>query len=516
MQSLLKLLLYLSAFSPLLGFASITIFQRVKVRAGYFWLMAFASLASSWVILVVLRFFLPLDISLPSWKPEALFPLPISFVLDGFSWPLAFSLASLGFGYLLTETTVEDELDVQSWGYGVLIIGLGITAILAANQLSLLLAWAGLDLVELFIWLSRPHHPTLRERVVFAFASRSTGILLSLWGAGDVNIYFLAIFLRLGVLPFHLPYLERTQLRRGLGTLLRIVPAVSTFPFLVNLATYPDLPASAIVLPLLTFLALFAAILWFSSNDVLEGRPYWVLILSLMVIVSVLKSSPEAVLAWGVLMVTVGGGLFLNRYRNGYWIGLYVIQILILSGIPFSPLWDIVRIYRPPLSIWSGLLIVVHILLLGKIIRYTLQKPSQALQSEQWIKFIYGLGLTVLMLIPVFMGYLGWGNLISQGTEYPYPTTRSSIEYVIGGVILVVVIIASGFVRLIGFRKININPGWVRIFSLEWLFPFLKWSFRQIESVVSFVYSILEGQGGILWTLLLVILLGSFILAITS
>jgi len=212
----------------------------------------------------------------------------------------------------------------------------------------------------------------------------------------------------------------------------------------------------------------------------------------------------------------LGGSIFLSRVRNRYWIFWTIIQILILCGIPFSPLWDINRIYQPPFGIWSGLLLIAHILLVGGFWRHNKRKISENLIGERWIFALYGIGLTVLAIIPFIAGYAGWKNLLESGTGYVYPTTRSPVAFWIG--------LAIPFLFVIGYwitPKIRLSFSShantaLKLLSFDWAIEFLRWSFRKLADLFSFLNLVFEGQGGILWAFLVLILLGGFLYMVTG
>jgi len=49
------------------------------------------------------------------------------------------------------------------------------------------------------------------------------------------------------------------------------------------------------------------------------------------------------------------------------------------------------------------------------------------------------------------------------------------------------------------------------VFSLTWFYAFLGWLFRLVERGIEFITTVLEGEGGILWALLLLTLLVAFL-----
>ncbi|MGB9640941.1 MAG: hypothetical protein ACPL4H_08505 [Anaerolineales bacterium] len=516
MQLINPILLLISVISPLLAFIAAMILRQFKFRMALIWTAAFGGIAISWLAIVGLRFSLPTYALLVTWQPRQLFLDSPALLIDGYNWGLALALLSLALAFLFTEPSLSEGVSFTSLVSGLLVIVLALFAVLAGNQLTLLLAWAAIDLVELFIWLSRSIHPELRERIILAFASRASGLILSTYGIGQVGVYLLASVLRLGVFPFHIPYVENTEIRRGFGSILRLVPPLVTIPFLVRLASFGQNDSLNFLVPIVVIVALSAAILWISAENEIEGRPFWIITISAFILISTLKNQPTATLAWGIILVGLGGSIFLSKVRNRYWIFWTILQILILCGIPFSPLWDINRIYQLPLNIWSGLILLTHILLMGGFWRHTNRKISESLIGERWITALYGIGLTILALLPFIVGYAGWKNLLESGTSYIYPSTRSPISFWIG--------IAITFLFIIGYfvkPKINISfpnhaQNVLKLLSFDWVIEFLRWSFRKLSDLFYFINLVFEGQGGILWAFLALILLGGFLYIVTG
>lgn len=158
-----------AVLAPLLASIALFILRLRKVRLGFQWLSASLGGILAWFFLFGLWFFLPYDVPLASWKPQVFFQVSPALLADGFSWAVGFALASVGVAVVLTEGSTQGGDLAFGWAGGSLLLGLGLFAIFAGNQLTLLLAWAAIDLVELAIWLSRTAQPTLRERVILAF-----------------------------------------------------------------------------------------------------------------------------------------------------------------------------------------------------------------------------------------------------------------------------------------------------------------------------------------------------------
>ncbi|GAB4470645.1 MAG: hypothetical protein Kow0088_03710 [Anaerolineales bacterium] len=493
--------------TPFLGFATLLILRLRKARLGLQWLAAFLSIAISWGLLLGLRYFLPVDYPLATWKPEIFFQISPALLADGFSWPVGFALISVGMAVLLTEASAQGGEFLYSWASSIILLGLGLLAIFAGNQLTLLLAWAAIDLVELAIWLSRPTQPTLRERVILAFSSRAFAVMLSLWGLGNPWAYVFSIILRWGVFPFHLPYLETADLRRGLGTIIRLVPPLTTMPFLARLADLAYFSSEGWMALFLSLMAISASVLWINSGDELESRPFWIIGVASFAFSAAQVPRAEAVLAWALVLALCGSFLFLIRGRHRFWQVAIGYQTALLLGLPYTPFWNIARVYRTHWSIAEIFLIFSHLLIVVGYARLFLQKPKVGVEGEPWSKTLYGLALGTLIAASLYIGYSGWEKLLASALSRPYSSTHSWLEFASG---VGVGVAGFGFIFLANQKwvpRLRLSSRWEKLFSFEWVFRFIQWGFRQIGYLYYQIEEVLEGRGGILWAIVLLLIL---------
>lgn len=495
-----------AVFLPLLAGVAVMISRASKARLGLQWMLAFLGVALSWLFLFGLRFSLPHSLSLATWQPQILFPLSPELLADGFSWAVALALATAGGAVLLTEATNPSGSLVFGWTSSLILLGLGLFAVFAGNELTLLLAWAAIDLVELGIWLSRPAQPTLRERVILAFSSRTFGVMLALWGLGSPWAYGLSILLRWGVFPFHLPYLESQELRRGLGTIIRLVPPLTTIPLLARLADYAYFQTQEGIGLLISLISLAATILWLNSTQPLEGRPFWIIATAAFAFYAATINRPEAVIAWGMILAFCGVLLFVFESRPRLWpVGIGA-QMLLLLGLPFTPFWDILRIYRSEWTLPEVLLSLSHLFLAAGYLRFLLQKPDVPLPGEPWGKALYPLAFYATLGVSVAIGYGGWRSTLETALESPYLVLRTPLDYLLGlGLSLAGIGFAFGAKQL--HLKRQFPAAWVDLLSLEWIYQALRWSFHQLGTLYRQVETILEGRGGLLWAWVVLLLL---------
>ncbi len=205
---------------------------------------------------------------------------------------------------------------------------------MADNILTLALAWTAIDLLEYLNTLRLVRAPAAAERAVIALTFRAAGTGVALWAAvvnaaagGAVALQetspdawlflLLAVGLRLGVIPLHLPFREDVTLRRGMGSALRLTAAATSLVMLARL------PAGALEAPLLPALlvlvalaALYAGWKWLSLPDELNARPYWIIGTSALSLAAALRGGPQGSAAWGAALVLFGGLSFLYSARR--------------------------------------------------------------------------------------------------------------------------------------------------------------------------------------------------------
>jgi hypothetical protein len=459
-------------------------------------------------------------IAMPVWKPEELFPASPSLYLDSQSWALVMVLATLGLAVILTEVGRAAELDWSAWAGGLALAGLGMLAVLAGNPLTLLLAWTLLDLVELLIMLRAISQSAVRERVVLAFSVRVGGSLLVVLAAlvaqaWRVVLGFEAIpvqagiflvlgaGLRLGVLPLQVPLLEEAGLRRGLGTLLRLVPVTATLILLARLGVVGLEPQlESYVLAVAGFSALYGGAAWLRAGNELEGRPFWILGMAALALGAAVRGQQAASMAWGLALVWGGSTLFLASTRRVWMAPLGALGLLGLTGLPYTPTWAGGGLYASRFNPLLGLFLLGQILLVLGFARHALRLTPPLADAERWVRFIYPLGLALLVGTAWVMG--GMGKAGSGQTPW------------LPGVITLTGILVGVAAHRLGWMGVR-APRWVEgflvrllaFFSFNWLYRVLWGLYHTLRKVAGFLSAVLEGEGGILWALLLLVLLVS-------
>ncbi len=502
--------------------ALILIVLRWRVpRFRFGWLIAVGGTCLAWLSLFLWQGRMPITLSLPAWQPQALLSEAPLFVADGLGWLYAFTLVTLALAILLTATVREPFPADLAWAGMLALGGLGLLAVTAGNPLTLVLIWAALDWVELGLMLRSVRQPASAERAVAAFWARATGLVVLLLAnvvsvAAGANMNFmttppqaglllvLAAGLRLGVLPLHLPYTSETSLRRGLGTMLRLVAVASSLILLVRI------PPSGLASPFTPFLkilvamaALYGGWMWLRAPDELAGRPFWLIGLGALASAAALRGNSLGAAAWGVALILGGGTLFLASVQHPWLNRLMLVGAWALSSLPFSlsaAAWGSKAV---GLDLTQPLFLVAQALLMAGFIRRAWKpSPRASLESQPvWARNIYPAGIATLLLIQFGLGFWGWEGARQRG------------ELTAG---LTVSLLTLGLVWATP-RFPLLNPPrahWVqppRASRLERVYRNMWAFYHGVARLGRGVSDVLEGEGGLMWALLFLVLLVSLL-----
>ena len=512
---MLVLLTFILLFLSILA---VIILRLVRSGARYIWLtMGGVSLA--WLSVLLWQLDLP-------WRSPAqlgnlaLFSASPQFSANSLSWIYALSLAALAATVILTSPARNIPVSTTSWAETLALTGLGLLAVLADNPLGLALAWMSIDLAEFTIALRE--RPSLSESTWLAFALRlgatgaalwsnvigvsSTGQIFSLETApSQAGIFLLAaVGLRLSALPLSLTYyLEQYTLRRGFGTVLCVVSAVTG---LTVLARTPVTAIDSSWLPPLFGMAAVAALYggwrWLLAQDELHGRPYWLIGMSALSLAAWLGGNATGTVAWGVALILFGGISTLYTARQIWMTRLLAAMGLFILSLPFTLTASGWQADLPlPFLFWP-LFVIAHAMLVAGYMRHLLHPAETAFaQLPNWAQVTYPLGIGLLAATILLGSVWGWSGAFLLG---PWE------------VALAVLLLSGAFFFLsrlpftTSLAAIVNRPSRLDVL-LRISAQALSFIYQLVGEVILYISALLEGDGGLLWTLLLLILLISFL-----
>jgi hypothetical protein len=306
------------------------------------------------------------------------------------------------------------------------------------------------------------------------------------------------------------------RMRRGLGTILRLSGLVTNF---VLLSRLPGLILSQQMLSSITLLviliAVYGVIMWLVASDEINGRPYWMIAMAGVCMACILQGDSAATLAWGTAAILPGGVLFLFSKRNRMLVILPLLGLMGLSGLPFTPSasgWA--GIVAAPFQGSSIFFWIILLLIFAGYIKHSLKPNNEKVELERWMQVVYPIGLFFLIATQWLIGVVGWPGSFTPGLWW---------ASVITAILLIPVMFGLQNLEFQFLRPENNQAWWVvvsknagsnltRFFSFRWLFSIVQFFYTMIEWIIDVFSKILEGDGGVLWVILLLIIFGTLII----
>ncbi len=425
-------------------------------------------------------------------------------------------MITLPLATLLTDISHVNEVSPQTWASGQALSGVGLIAVIAGNPLTIVMAWAVIDIAESVVLLLHVTGSREREQVVITFSVRIAGMLLLIFamlrasGLGASLTYndipievggylLLAAALRLGVIHPNQPNFREPLIRRSLGTLIRFVPSAASVVLIVR-AAHVEISGiwqiSFIILA--TFAALLGAIGWIRAKNEIQSLPYWILGFSSFAVAAAALGLPAASSVWGLAMLFSGALLILFSTRNRWLMLLPFLGAIGFSTLPLTPSWEGSVLFIA-LPWWSRVVFYISLaLMFVGYIRFARQPNQNRDEFERWMWLIYPIGLSLLPFTYYGLIYTKW-ILGFKDISFQTPGWWSGL-----------ILLGLAAIFMVLFRRIpfEISSHRNRFGSVfEWIYQIIWWGYRTISRVLYVVTRLLEGEGSILWALLILVLL---------
>lgn len=522
---LFSLLIITLIISPL----CVIIVQKFKQKFIYEWLIIIISASIVWFISALIFFQIPKVIYFATWKPVKFFPSSPSIILDFTSWLFIISLSTIYLASNLTDALSIGEEHNNSttfsqWLITPLLILFTILAVASANLLTLILTWAIIDILEFISWLLLDDKNLAPRQFILSFTQRLLGLLLLItavifsYGNKETSgiiqlptsvasLLFLSACLRLGIIPFSVPYSNNNHPNTAIGSVLRIAPISASLLLLVRLANGNYLSIHNNFFVILTGLTiLFSGFIWFTSKSIPFGESFFITLVSSIVAISAIMSIPDSAQVLSIALILNGTFIIMLYFKNKWLFPLLLFSMFIMSGLPFTPTWNSVLIFgSSPILLQFVLILGGIFMFVGYILNFLSNKEAPSgISKGRWTLYIIGL------VIPLLMNYsLSIVHFLRDSEKLKLLSNPLTILPPLSILVLSIFTI----VLLLIAKKKNIHfPAFNRnLITLEWLYRGLFKAFSKFQVVIDFGRLIMEGRFGLLWTFLFLILLVTFI-----
>jgi hypothetical protein len=290
----------------------------------------------------------------------------------------------------------------------------------------------------------------------------------------------------------HLSFTGESTMRRGLGTMTRLTSAASSLVLLARIpAESVDSHVTTIMLILTALAAIYGGWMWLRAPDEITGRPFWIIGVSALAVSAALQINPIAAVAWGCALILAGGMLFLISIQQPLLNRVMLLSALGVSALPFTltaSAWTSTAGWLFPF------LLPAQAMLVAGWIRHALRSAMRLSYESQaaWVFGAHITGIGLLIFSIIFLGFFGWDGSLQLGA------------WVIG---LIASLLTFGLTLAVP-RIRTLNPSrahWIQPANSSWLeraYSVLWDLYRQLGQVTQTVTTMLEGNSGIMWTLL--------------
>jgi hypothetical protein len=501
-----------------IGAGLIVLVRRRHERA--WWLIATGAAIAAWLSALLLVRAIPAMVQVSVWRPEELFASRLELLLDAQVWKTVFVLSTVVLSVL--ATAVERRGETTAGGRAMMLVysALALLALQAGNLLTVATTWALLDLSAFAFLASVLSRKDSARELVRRLAIDGAGVLLILGAtvaeaavgngaiAGaprssfGVVLVSLAVLLRLGLFPPHFTLPSLPGVRRGLGTMLRLIPPAVAL-MVLGRALEEGVPSPALLWLRLggALGVMIGGLRWASSPEAVGGRRFLVLGVSgLGVLTSTIEgvASGAALASASCLVLVVGASVSLNEIRAPAHRAWIVLATLFLAGLPATPgamiAGGLARgLQLPGERVVAGIGALGALLLVMGSFRRAFAAQTRWTSGESLLKAVYGAGL----LLPLLAGI---GLSIWSGVEIvPHELVFSAVLAVLGASA------AWGARRLEG-RDYDRWRRWLAYLDPSPLYAGLGMLIREALRGLRAVGDLLEGEGAMLWTYVVLLL----------
>jgi hypothetical protein len=518
---LIALLFFLCPLSSLAGF----ILKKRGVRTAYIWMLLVFTSLIQWLLLLVIpqNNFSPLIFS--DWFRFGDTNISLRFALNPQNWILGISFFTFNLSFFLTGIARLDiRTDLNIWIFQLMLTAFSFLAVISADLWTVVLLWTALDLLEFAfhkIILKDVGEKTYFRKLVvrflgimlliwnIAFLSRSgfNSLLSGIVSSTTVTTIFLAALMHSGIFPLNEEINNQSEEKseKLLRSAFNVSTFVVSFSLVINLPV-PDLPyLFSLILSSFSYFVVVLSLIKWVLNKNLEDSIKFLLLGNAGEFIFLYLSGATQYLTYllAVLILSVLW-LILFSHRGKNLMVFAIISTFFASGLPLA-----INAFGPrgfignELSVGFVVMIFSQVLLLIGYLRYAFEKNEKFIDLEVWYQAAYLVGL--------FLPFISAAAI----TFYTRNTLATEFQYWWIGLIVVMLALIGYFLlektkssgKIPQFLTLARFDRLWRLMTFDWVFSSLSFIEDKGRGLINGFSGILEGEGGILWALLLLLLI---------
>ncbi len=523
------------AFLPLIIFFTAGIILRLMtwMKPGVQnWVLAFVSSLAVYLLILIMPIRFTDGIQFTNWTPFTSQSFVFGVIFDRTSWLLLYSLAALLFGVLWVSFAYSPYLlKREYWSVALFTGGLAAFAFSANNILTFILVWILFDLLGYFILKRR--NDVVDEQIIqtsfmpVGVSLAGTMLLIvalifdpgasSAFGSSQLSNVSVILLLTavvvksLSIIGQEVPVRESIDQYFSEG-LYRIALVISSLVILLRVDFSGLDPAIVTgVSVLISIMMLYNSARWFFTDDLKRNNKYVIRFFLLTALLLIVRSDRLAAIHWMAIFLINYGMIFLGQctFRRKIW--LLVLCLLAASALPFTPFapaWHFLAASTP-----FGIVVVLSFaMVVGGIIRIAKEREEISDEPNRWLNFFGVIGIFILFATQWLYSLKVPADSIDWSTWW-----APAFALGLGTIGFLVFSIAGKRIALQGQKQGSkahvITHKSLRFLELGWMIKIGRFLENVLNAIVRFITSLLEGEAGLLWSLLALTLLITIIQA---
>ncbi len=500
------------------------ILRKREVYLPRVWMLMAAAGVLLWLMTMVIPHDGTVRFAINNWFSTGNMKISLNIAINPINWPIVFALLTLHLAFLFVSGSRQElDQDFIFWILEAAEITLAYFVVTAADLWTVIIAWTTMDIGNLIYELFLQKGVTITRMItplIFklsgsllliyatAFSSGSSQVLMvENIPASSSGMFFAAAILHSGVLPFRFPEKANKGTETITNGLFYLVPFISSL-FLVIYLPNQEVPFFAFLLiSSLSILGMYYfGLLWMQSMEEIDGIYYLSLAFVAFAVFRFVTGTHQDMVPWLVLTLIGGSWLMLFSHRGKSTRLLPIFLVISMLGIPFS-----LTSYGSSLYFADGFkfsvifVLFFHVLyLLGFINYFTRNKELfDDLESSAQLNYLIAIVLSVFAILVI--SYRLAGSLLNEISNW---WAGAAITCVVAGVFIWKRRqhgnVPEGNLEI---EQTKINRRVEVVLSFEWLVKAITVVTERLRPLVRGFSNLMEGEGGILWSIVFMALL---------
>lgn len=255
--------------------------------------------------------------------------------------------------------------------------------------------------------------------------------------------------------------------------------------------------------------ALYSSLMFATRATKIQSRPYWIVALAAFGVLCALNGAAVTSRVWGLALLLSGAMLYLFEPAVRRIRFLPLLGLIGLIGLPFTLTasgWD--GLIGTSLKLSFATIIISHALLLGGYLRYILEANTAITALEKHARLTFPMGLVFILQTILVLGIIGWPEVLTIGRWWAPAISLGLIG------VSILLFFRLGLKlpftnleqRLPFYRVLQAILTWVHdFFSLDWIYSGFEFLALQIGRMTNALSNLVEGEGGVLWSLIFLV-----------